>query len=155
MRLQIAKMMGISHLHHYQRFKPDWLEMTMHNIKVHCAGPRDFNDPWDCRPCYDGSILDDPTVYMEHVDFFDRVDRQYGPPKTEEQRAQQLQRLRTDPPLLKSLLREMVGMDKAIHERFRILCLSAKPDSVVMWSHYADKHRGLCLEFGTDNEEFS
>jgi hypothetical protein len=49
----------------------------------------------------------------------------------------------------------MVESDVPIHERYRILCLSSKPDSVLMWSHYADKHRGLCLEFGTDNEEFS
>jgi hypothetical protein len=155
MRLRIAKMVGITHLYHYQRFKPDWHESTVLDNKIHCAGPRDFNDPWDCRPCYDDSILDDPRVYEEHVEFFDRVDRQHGPPKTEEQRLQQLQRLRTDRPFLKSLLRQMIGIDTAIHARYRILCLSAKSDSVVMWSHYADKHRGLCLEFGTDSEEFN
>jgi hypothetical protein len=24
-----------------------------------------------------------------------------------------------------------------------------------MWSHYTDKHRGICLEFGTDNSLFA
>ena len=28
-----------------------------------------------------------------------------------------------------------------------ILCLTSNPDSVVMWSHYADKHRGIVIEF--------
>ena len=28
-----------------------------------------------------------------------------------------------------------------------ICCLSEVRDSVLMWSHYADKHRGFCLEF--------
>ncbi len=28
-----------------------------------------------------------------------------------------------------------------------ILCLTSNPDSVVMWSHYADKHRGIVVEF--------
>jgi hypothetical protein len=155
MRLRIAKMMSIAYLYHYQRFKPDWLKTTVHDFKMHCPGPRDFNDPWDCRPNYDYSILDDPAIYDEHVAFFDRVDRNCGPFKTEQQRQQQLYRLRTDRRFLESLIREMVVIDKPIHEQFRILCLSAKLDSVLMWSHYADKHRGLCLEFGTDNEEFS
>src|SRR5580704_9993435 len=144
MRLRIAKMMGITRLYHYQRFKPDRLETTVLDNKMHCAGPRDFNDPWDCRPCYDDSILDDPAIYREHVDYFDRVDREHGPARTEEQRAQQLQRLKTDPAFLKSLIRQMSEIDKPIHDRFRIFCLSAQPNSVVMWSHYADKHRGLC-----------
>jgi hypothetical protein len=155
MRLRIAKMVGIARLYHYQRFKPDRLWMTVLENKVHCAGPRDFNDPWDCRPCYDESVLDDPAVYNEHVEYFDRVDRKHGPPKTDEERAQRLERLRTDPAFLKSLVRVMVGIDKPIHERYRILCLSSKPDSIVMWSHYADKHRGVCLQFSADEEEFS
>jgi Protein of unknown function (DUF2971) len=155
MRLTIAKMTGVTHLFHYQRFRPDRLATTVHEHKVHCAGPRDFNDPWDCRPCYDESILDDPAVYDKQVEFFDRVDRKYGPPKTDEQRGQQLQLLRTDPSFLKSLLRQMAGIDKPIHERYRVFCLSSKADSVVMWSHYADKHRGVCLEFRTKEEEFS
>jgi hypothetical protein len=27
----------------------------------------------------------------------------------------------------------------------RVLCVSEKNDNVVMWSHYADEHRGVCL----------
>lgn len=30
-----------------------------------------------------------------------------------------------------------------------ILCLSEKFDSPLMWSHYGDQHRGLCLEYDT------
>jgi hypothetical protein len=155
MRLQIAKMMSVTRLYHYQPFRPEWLEATVLHDKVHCTGPRDFNDPWDCRPCYDESVLDDPKVYDQHVLFFDRVDRKYFSSKTEEQRAQQLQRMRTDPAFLRSLLRQMEGIDEAIHKEYRIFCLASKPDSIVMWSHYANKHRGVCLEFSTDAEEFS
>lgn len=28
-----------------------------------------------------------------------------------------------------------------------LLCLTSNPDSVVMWSHYADNHRGIVVEF--------
>jgi hypothetical protein len=33
----------------------------------------------------------------------------------------------------------------------RLYCLTPFPDSILMWSHYADNHRGICLEFGKDN----
>lgn len=32
-------------------------------------------------------------------------------------------------------------------EGFRIFCLSEKKDDILMWSHYANGHRGICLEF--------
>ena len=28
-----------------------------------------------------------------------------------------------------------------------VFCVSAKHDDILMWSHYADHHRGICLEF--------
>jgi len=30
-----------------------------------------------------------------------------------------------------------------------VCCFSARNDSILMWSHYADKHSGICLEFDT------
>lgn len=31
-----------------------------------------------------------------------------------------------------------------------VLSLSAQNDNILMWSHYADKHKGICIEFRTD-----
>jgi hypothetical protein len=36
-----------------------------------------------------------------------------------------------------------------------IACFSEKVDSVLMWSHYSDHHRGYCLEFDTGFYPFS
>ena len=32
-----------------------------------------------------------------------------------------------------------------------ICCFSEVPDSLLMWAHYANKHRGFCLKFSTEN----
>jgi hypothetical protein len=32
----------------------------------------------------------------------------------------------------------------------RLLCMSAVPDSLLMWSHYSDSHQGICLGFAPD-----
>ncbi len=34
-----------------------------------------------------------------------------------------------------------------INENFAITCFSETPDNILMWSHYADKHSGFCVEY--------
>ena len=33
-------------------------------------------------------------------------------------------------------------------------CFSKNYDSILMWSHYADKHKGICIEFDRPNKDF-
>lgn len=39
-------------------------------------------------------------------------------------------------------------------EKLGMLCLSEKPDVLLMWSHYADQHKGFVVEFDTDSDFF-
>lgn len=41
----------------------------------------------------------------------------------------------------------MTRYRKWVSERFRVACLSERMDSPLMWSHYANKHFGFCLEY--------
>ena len=34
-------------------------------------------------------------------------------------------------------------------DKLKICCFSEVDDNILMWSHYADSHKGLCLEFDT------
>jgi hypothetical protein len=34
-----------------------------------------------------------------------------------------------------------------IVESWRVYCLSTHPDNSLMWSHYSNRHRGICVEF--------
>ncbi|SEG53995.1 Protein of unknown function [Bryocella elongata] len=36
-------------------------------------------------------------------------------------------------------------------ESLKICSFSEKPDSITMWSHYADQHRGFCIEYGVQD----
>ncbi len=41
-------------------------------------------------------------------------------------------------------------IDEEIKVKFKkigVYCLASKPNNLLMWSHYADYHKGLCLEF--------
>ncbi len=37
-------------------------------------------------------------------------------------------------------------------EQVGLFCLAAKSDDILMWSHYADCHRGFCIGFRTTND---
>jgi hypothetical protein len=39
---------------------------------------------------------------------------------------------------------------KQLAENLGVLCFSENPTQLLMWSHYADSHRGVCLEFESD-----
>ena len=48
-----------------------------------------------------------------------------------------------DPKVREPLRRWKSDMSK----RFGLLCFSAEKDNPVLWSHYADRHKGICLGF--------
>lgn len=48
-----------------------------------------------------------------------------------------------------------VANHEAIESKWRVLSLSATPIHDLMWSHYADGHRGVALVFDASNSEFA
>jgi hypothetical protein len=38
--------------------------------------------------------------------------------------------------------------------RLGVVSLSARPDNTLMWAHYANDHKGMCLEFDTTDKLF-
>ncbi len=39
-------------------------------------------------------------------------------------------------------------------QKFGVTCFTENPTDILMWSHYADHHRGICLCFDLDDEAF-
>lgn len=52
------------------------------------------------------------------------------------------------------LLKEVAKEVYAAMNSIGILSLSAVPDNVIMWSHYADQHRGFVIEFNSSDSFF-
>lgn len=42
---------------------------------------------------------------------------------------------------------EYVSVQESLVKKFKISCFTTTPYSMLMWSHYADSHRGFCLEY--------
>lgn len=147
---------GAGTLYHYQPPKLEWLERTLVEGVIHCSKPMDFNDPWDCRPSFNTEALNDPDYRERQVRWFDALGRKTNPLLLEDEHARRANTLREDRAFLGRLIAESsAGMEQPINDRYRVFCLTTKPDCPLMWAHYAEKHRGICLGFTTRNEVFS
>lgn len=137
----------IASLYHYEPFVPKYLEDTLVRDRVHFSNPQNFNDPWDCRPVYDAADLNEPGNRAKWIRFLQcRVD------EAPLERREVLMSLNAPWKENEVFLSETIaGITTATWEnnveRWRIYCLTSRPASLLMWSHYGDKHRGICLEF--------
>ena len=107
---------------------------------------------WDCRPWFDATpLLNDPAELERHLGW---LYSNATPRPPEHLRDIYNQRMRTDPNALREAIANLSrSVQRVIAER-RIYCLSPHPENILMWSHYADNHRGICLAFNTDIQLF-
>jgi len=139
---------GIDRLYHYGKFDPTYLTTTLTESKVYCSDPASLNDPWDCRPSFAEHSLDEPSVLEDFI----RWIFSFTPTRavTEAELLATQAEMRRNPKYRRGIL-ERFTQDfwKMIPNRWRIYCLTPIPTSTLMWSHYADNHRGICLELET------
>ena len=124
------------------------MERLLLNNEVYCPSPLLFNDPFDCLfPLSDADITDEsiqtilkfqthlgnPGAVPEEVAeaikvmLLDSWDR--GGRKWKDWQAAFLVAVRTR------------------LARTGVVCFSELPDCILMWGHYADGHRGVCVQF--------
>jgi hypothetical protein len=141
---------GIKFLYHYQKFNPAHLTTILRDKKIYCSDPSSMNDPWDFRPAFDWQPMMIDTGNLKRM--FDTFRIAASPeilnhpllPVFE-------QNVRADEKALRRLMdsaSEILSRELCIR---RIYCLTPLPDSILMWSHYARNHSGVCLEFNVGN----
>jgi hypothetical protein len=136
---------GIDRLYHYEGFSPEYLKDALVNKRVHFSNPKNFNDPWDCYPCFDTTAVNDPAYRARFMATL-RPLPILGLTAAEHCYAEA--RLQEDSDLLRELIKTTTEFSrKMILDRWRIYCLTPHSETPLMWSHYADKHQGICLEF--------
>lgn len=131
---------------------------TLANLKqrsVWFSAPAHFNDPFDCAL---SGIDPDKVTDAECQDVLDEMLRSPGMSATlqmEMRTADGKVTPKFRESLIKSLQRAFEDERKVRREQRGVACFSELRDDVMMWSHYADGHRGFCLEFSTASEPFS
>ena len=145
---------GLKRLFHYQPYNRAYLENTTQRRLIRFSHASGFNDPWDCKPSFavpeEKEELERLVQYMHaaSVKHASRMDPAERDARTKHYLAKPGQ-LRAD------LAAGSAEMWAQMDRRYRIYCLSARPDSQLMWGHYADHHQGVCLEFNVRTRDFS
>lgn len=130
------------------------LAYLFRNFKLFRTTPLGFNDPYDCLVEIDPKTSDN---YLLHWFRYYYMLQSYDSFQWQET----VQRIK---PALNEYLneatytfkseshrKEIASLIKKTLQRFvsqsSVICFSAIPDNILMWAHYADKHKGYCLGF--------
>jgi len=108
-------------------------------LRLKISSPVGFNDPFEFAP-----LFKKPTVPIVQ-----QTNKMNLPPDVLE---------RFSKLFVSNWGREEINWLQAAHskivdENFGVICLSEKNDDLLMWSHYADHHKGLCI--GLDFSQFA
>ncbi|MGY3855285.1 DUF2971 domain-containing protein [Aeromonas aquatilis] len=109
---------------------------TFLNKKIWFSFPQDFNDPFDCqinadKTCSEASCEQCRYAYGPQCDQFLYALRQL----TLDQRID---------------IKQVAKSTNDQLERVGVSCFSKNKYNILMWSHYADSHKGICVEFEQD-----
>ncbi|MFA6262056.1 MAG: DUF2971 domain-containing protein [Bacteroidia bacterium] len=119
------------------KYRPldEWTIKELKERTIHFKCPNEYNDPFDCRI---NLIIDGTDEQWESY-------RQRMGITTDELKAYKAER--------KIKVENSGSYYKEIHRHsllnIRLSCFSEVPDNILMWSHYADSHKGICLMFET------
>ena len=123
-----------------------WVERIVLHNELYFAAAKTFNDPFDLRP-----VLSLTAPKIQKVKDFERMSKKYEPSLNREQRRAQAKDVVKNSLGWKSIktTEKSIQAEHAswITENVGVYCVSTKRDDILMWSHYADYHKGICLEF--------
>jgi Protein of unknown function (DUF2971) len=119
-------------------------KIVLHN-EIFFAQSHSFNDPFDLKPTF---TLDAPPDLQR--EYYMRLSRKFQAHLSDAQHNED-----ADNMMAKSLDAENIAktveviqdMHSQALTRVGVFCVSTKRDDILMWSHYADSHKGVCLEF--------
>jgi hypothetical protein len=118
----------------------------LRNNRIQFSSPSNFNDPFDCRRVYDirNSRKD---VVLRKAAYLARKGASIAEAVVQAEEE------------IPSLAHEVEHwQEKQLKERSHqiantgILCLTEKFDNQIMWTFYANKHSGVCIEFSVRDE---
>lgn len=131
----------------FYRYRSLSNEYEIDNIiqeQIWLSTPTEFNDP------YDSMInIDVDEMLKKYLEGNQKIISEYN--RLAEKGKRKARRY-----IEKEKAKLQKGMDKELEmlrKSFGIACFSETYDSLLMWSHYADYHRGICLEYSHEEIE--
>lgn len=122
----------------------DYTRKNLMNNVVYLNSPDRFNDPFDFNPVYDSD-----STYQEKLSHFIGINIRHKKLSKEKARRAAIEMLRSHPAFKnkENLAKFAYGSKEWMRRQFGVTCFSSDPKSSPMWHHYADQHKGICIEW--------
>lgn len=137
-------------LYKYQPFDLYSLQ-NLTRRELYFSRPENLNDPYDCDPPFE--ITKAHRTQKNIKILFDKV-KNYETRKSNIDAATfdhlYLTNGKPDHRFRRKYIDSPYPIKEQISEKVGVTCFSKRMDNFLLWSHYADKHRGFCLEFDVD-----
>lgn len=130
------------HLHGQHR---EWTKRILTDSVLYFANPSTFNDPFDGKVHFRSSFSE-KELKQQHLD---RIKRRMPDLNRKQRRTKATQDIRAMKP--EKFLCQMTGGLQNFINGVGVLSLSATDRNILLWSHYAAGHTGLCLKFVATN----
>ena len=114
------------------------------------ADPTSFNDPFDCQITFDFRLLaEDESLCRKYYEFQSKkkeptlsvADRKLAV----DGNVHRIVSNKSDIDFFKYLEKEALSLHLEGVKEWGILCTSMINDNILLWSHYANRHTGICL----------
>ena len=134
----------ISHLYKYYSYNSNSLSVLI-NKQAWFSKPASLNDPFDLGIDFDN--------YISSYDFRYIIETCKDQPFISSERRQELDeigRLENNSPDPVALAESWEVANNKLRNDLRnsgVFCMSELNDNILMWSNYADSHKGFCVEF--------
>jgi len=130
----------------------------LRSCAVKVVSPTEVNDPFDCNPVPDNWTIESREAMKSQIqsksEVWNALESGRLPPGSPAGADVQSLKQRWE-----LVLEESVANHDLVRSSMKdslaslaLLCLSAKKSHHLMWAHYADKHRGMVIEFETVGE---
>lgn len=114
------------------------------NHSIWLAKPESFNDPFDCAITLDKSLYKDSIIHAISASM-----------NTSASIKREKEKLFTLWPGDVEAFETLRNSIKELTQNMGICSFAESPDTLLLWSHYADHHRGFCVEYNSKNNKLS
>lgn len=140
--------MAPQYLYKYRFWNNDNHKRLLTHNELYFTSARKFNDPFDCTvPVrYDLMTREQAlALYRKHLK---KDNPQWSSEKIEQEAISYVEEGSYRDP--KNWERWLDWQKKFKYRYFGIFSVTEVPDSILMWSHYADSHKGFCVGFDAE-----
>jgi hypothetical protein len=122
-----------------------WLDSLLEGRSLKFSSRATFNDPVDSRPAYQ-VVADSQTERSQLNEMLRQLG--YLNPSERLRKMEQMRRAHANPAPYGT------NQEKSVLDKIGILCLAPKWNNMLLWAHYANMHRGLCVGFHSSADIF-